>query len=57
MGGGQQKKAPEQQPAAPSPGMPKPDEMPAPRVPVPSSDIPTASTTPKPKPTLGFNTN
>lgn len=52
--GGQQKKAPEPQPAAPSPGMPAPEQMPAPRVPVPSSDIPTASTTPKPKPTLGF---
>ncbi len=51
--GGQQKKAPEPQPQAPSPGMPGPEQMPAPRVPVPS-DIPTASTTPKPKPAMGF---
>jgi outer membrane protein assembly factor BamD len=55
---GQPKKAPQPAPSAPSPGMPSVDDMPAPRAPLPpASDIPTASTTPKPKPTLGFNSN
>jgi outer membrane protein assembly factor BamD len=49
MPGGQQKK--EQTPAAaPSPGMPLPEEMPQPRVPLPE-DVPTAS---KGRPTVGF---
>jgi outer membrane protein assembly factor BamD len=53
MPGGQQQKKPEPAatpPAQPSPGMPSPDDMPAPRVP---GDVPTAST-PTSKPTLGF---
>jgi outer membrane protein assembly factor BamD len=55
---GQPKKPEAPAPAAPSPGMPSVDDMPAPRAPLPpASDIPTASTTPKPKPTLGFNSN
>jgi outer membrane protein assembly factor BamD len=50
-GGQQQKPQPAATPPAqPSPGMPSPDDMPAPRVP---SDVPTAST-PTGKPTLGF---
>ena len=49
-GGGTQKK-PEPPPAAPSPGMPLPDDMPAPRI--PSDDVPTAAK-PTTKPPMGF---
>lgn len=42
-------KKPEVQPSAPSPGMPSPEEMPAPRIP---SDVPTASGPSRPP--LGF---
>lgn len=48
--GGAQQKKPEAQPAAPAPGQPKPEDMPAPRVP---SDVPTAGT-PIAKPPMGF---